>query len=466
MPEPPRPRRDIPVKPPPWRLRARGFVVEIHIRRLPAIALRAAALLALLLSDACGPRNLDGGGKPAGPPGSQALTWPPALASSADSSLCVATSASPLPQALPLSMDVPAGKMVWAHFVLPVAAGERPWQVQVTVGAGGGQTQGSAPPYWVGVSDYLSGCWQWSGPHEVSSTAALDTTVLRRRYCDSGGAIHAMVATLQPAGADALSIADVRLLHAGAEVTDARARLEENLRAVKLLQGGDDGGCSFAVIGDTRSGDAVYKALLGQIEASGVDFIVHLGDLVYHGYAEEYEAYQELIDAVPLPIIPVRGNHEIVSGAANFAIYIGAEAWTFDFGGCRFVGIDNGDGAFDNLALTTAKDAIGGNLPTFVFFHMPPPVEPWAVHSMKSDANGGRWGELKGILTQGDVRAVFMGHIHLHDEMQISGIPFVLSGAGGSPLARQYKFGIKEFGFHLVHVDQGEASWQWVPLAD
>lgn len=449
-----------------WRLRARGFVVEIHIRRIPAIGTRALCFGALLLAAACAQSGAPAGLGEGRPPEGPALNWPPAVASNLDSSLCVATSASPLPQALPLSLEVPAGKLVWAHFALPVASDMRPWQVQVTVGAAGsgGQTEGSSAPYWVGVSDYVKGCWQWAGPHTVSSTTALDTTVLRRRYCDGGGQIHVMVATLQRVSEGRLGILDVRLYAAGPAVTDARARLDENLRAVRLLQGGDDGVFSFAVLGDTRSGDAVFTKLLSQIEASGADFIIHLGDLVYHGYSGEFEAYQELIDAVPMPLIAVRGNHEIASGTATFAHYIGAEDWTFDYGGCRFVGLDNGDGKFDDLALQTAKDAIGGNRPTFLCFHMPPPVEPWAAHSMKTDANGGGWGQLEGMLTQGDIRAVFVGHIHLRDEMQIDGIPFVISGAGGSPLATQYKFGVKEFGFYLVDVDHGSASWHWVPL--
>lgn len=366
---------------------------------------------------------------------------------------------------MPLVLQLEPGALAWAHFSLPVAAGERPAQVRVTAGEGSaGQTAALTPAFWIGVSDYVEGRWQWEGPVTGGSSVDLDTTVLRKRYCDKTGAVHVIVASLQTGEAQKLGILDVRLLPAGPEAADARARLAENLRAVEALRGGEDGEFSFAAIGDTRSGDAVFSKLLEQIETSGAEFVVHLGDLVARGTAEEYEAYQELIDKFPLPLIPVRGNHEIASGTANFIEYIGAEHWTFDYGGYRFVGIDNGDGKFDDLALHTVKEAIGANLPTFICFHMPPPVEPWVAHSMKTDANGGGWSALQGTLTQGDVRAVFVGHLHLHDEMLIDGIPFIISGGGGSPLALQYKFGVKEFGFYLVEVDRSNVSWRWVPL--
>jgi hypothetical protein len=42
---------------------------------------------------------------------------------------------------------------------------------------------------------------------------------------------------------------------------------------------------------------------------------------------------------------------------------------------------------------------------------------------MSSDGDGGRGGEVMKAVRQAGVTAVFMGYIHLYDEMKIDGIP-------------------------------------------
>jgi putative FmdB family regulatory protein len=59
--------------------------------------------------------------------------------------------------------------------------------------------------------------------------------------------------------------------------------------------------------------------------------------------------------------------------------------------------------------------------------------------------------------------AVFMGHIHLYDEANVDGVPYIISAGAGAPLYN-FGFGKVEYGFTLVHVGQQGVSWDWVPL--
>jgi hypothetical protein len=98
-----------------------------------------------------------------------------------------------------------------------------------------------------------------------------------------------------------------------------------------------------------------------------------------------------------------------------------------------------------------------------VAFHEPPYYGPWVVHATKTDADGGRSGEVMAALKAAHADGVFMGHIHLYDEVDVDGIPYIVSGAAGAPLYN-FGFGRAEYGFVLMHVGPQGVSWDWVPL--
>lgn len=235
---------------------------------------------------------------------------------------------------------------------------------------------------------------------------------------------------------------------------------------------------SFVVIGDSRSGDAVFTSLLSQINAyaashSGAGrplFVLHTGDIVPSGKSAEWANFSDMRSALTLPMVFVRGNHELKSGAgaADYANYIGANQWSFDFGGCRFVGLDNAAGSFGTDAaayLSSTLDAGPAWQHAFVLFHEPPPVGRWQAHSMHDDAHGGNSAGVLAAIGDRHVSAVFLGHIHLYDEMDIGGVPYIISAGGGAPLYGYLGFGKAEHGFVVVHVAQSGVTWDWVPLS-
>ena len=84
---------------------------------------------------------------------------------------------------------------------------------------------------------------------------------------------------------------------------------------------------------------------------------------------------------------------------------------------------------------------------------------------MNFDDENGRGTEMHEQLKRGGVKAVFLGHIHLHDHMHYDGIDYYISGASGAPLYRNYGFGRAEYGLLLVRVTPDQVEYEWVVLA-
>ena len=264
---------------------------------------------------------------------------------------------------------------------------------------------------------------------------------------------------------------------------------QANIAAIEAMAPPANGDFSLIVVGDSRSGDAVFAKLVTQIDTyiaghSGPArplFVLHTGDIVPSGKSSEWEAYARLRSALIVPVVHVRGNHEIAApgGAANYQRLVGATDWAFDFAGCRFIGVDDSMGRFNRDSVSflraqlgldegsAARASAGQSVPRrrFVLFHEPPAVGRWMVHAMATDAGGGRGGEVRAAIKEGGVSAVFLGHIHLYDEIDIDVIPYIISGGGGASLDSSVGFGRIEPGFVVVHVSPRKLSWEWVPLA-
>ena len=195
-------------------------------------------------------------------------------------------------------------------------------------------------------------------------------------------------------------------------------------------------------------------------------FVVNVGDFVNRGTTNQYNHYAASINGFDIPLLNVAGNHDIMSGKSVYRNYIGELNWFFDYGSYRFVALDNSSGAFTDDAVAFAYKYITNEKPCFVFFHCPPPYERWKVHSMGGTMKSPRTAELMSIIDSTRPSAVFMGHIHLYDEMTIDGIPFIISGGGGAELNARYKIGTPEHGFIVVHVRSAGITHEWVGLTE
>ena len=240
--------------------------------------------------------------------------------------------------------------------------------------------------------------------------------------------------------------------------------LDQNIKAILAKQRGLSQGFDFVVIGDNREGAEVFNRLYKLARTFNPLFIIHTGDLVNEGQVIEYENYQRLIASGDIPILHLPGNHDVRYGSENYHKFIGNLNWVFDLGDYRFIGLDNATGKFTEEAIAFARENLTGEKVCLVAFHRPPAVGRWAVHAMTDDQKGGNGGSVMNLIKKAKVPMVFMGHIHLFDEMDMAGTKYIISAGGGTKLYGKYNFGKPEFGFVLVQVKPTGISHQWVPL--
>ncbi len=78
---------------------------------------------------------------------------------------------------------------------------------------------------------------------------------------------------------------------------------------------------------------------------------------------------------------------------------------------------------------------------------------------------GGHGEEMASLVEEARVPYVFLGHIHLYDEIDRKGTKYVISAGGGALLYGQYGFGKPEYGIVVVHLSPSGITHEWIPLS-
>lgn len=213
----------------------------------------------------------------------------------------------------------------------------------------------------------------------------------------------------------------------------------------------------FAVIGDAEpgrfrlwrwlfnhGGRGAFERLLTQAAREPVDFVIQLGDMVSRGTPKLFARFLQILERVrpAAPYLTVLGNHDRESphGRSDSSLYrrlFGAPDYRFDHGGVRFVVLDTSGFGVDSSRLEWLDRALDAPGPKIVFTHVPPWwLRPWTDFKGMRGVAGFRRGarEFGRILERHGVQRVYLGHIHGLGSQHISGVRYVLSGGGGSPL--------------------------------
>lgn len=205
---------------------------------------------------------------------------------------------------------------------------------------------------------------------------------------------------------------------------------------------------TFAVVGDTRDGDAVWARIAGSIDPDA-SFVVHLGDYVPQGGSDA--EWVRFFDAgAPIlrraAIVPVLGNHELIAPGGRelyldrFAIAgpAGGAFQVLEHEGVRILALDSnapigpGSEQFRFAERELARAEAEGSLRGLVV----------AIHH--GPFSSGRHGEFEPLHTNGlldamrraHVDLIVSGHDHMYERGEVDGLRYVVSGGGGSPLYR------------------------------
>lgn len=222
---------------------------------------------------------------------------------------------------------------------------------------------------------------------------------------------------------------------------------------------------TFCAVADTQtSKPAVPKEVtrreIGEMELLDPNFVIASGDMI-RGYTgdealvhKEWDAHLELTNALPMPFVPVAGNHDIW-GWDSRQIYrdrIGPTAFSFDYGNAHFIALDTEE-PLHMATLSPAQiswleedlqslQAHGGATHIFMFMHKPIWVPRYQSNFME---------KILPLVKKYPVRAIFAGHEHLYRVDSIEGVEckfFVIGGGGGNLLVGP---GLGGF-HHFVHV--------------
>ena len=252
----------------------------------------------------------------------------------------------------------------------------------------------------------------------------------------------------------------------------------------------------FAILGDIHvgspAGEVMARAAIEDINKSGADLTIQLGDLADHGTRDEFALAAKVMSGLAMPWEVVTGNHDMysteeerLSGREYFSEHFGREpdGHMIEHKGHRFVLLDSAEeiaspfapyslvtgefmdgngGAIVRGAFTTpqheilADVAAPRSVPAFVFLHHPtqpftsfPPI----VFGLR-DADTGR---LHAVCDSGNVYGVFAGHTHRN---KVSGrlgqVPVTEVG-----IPRDYPFG-----YGLVDVTPGGYAYNFHQISN
>ncbi|HYO61997.1 MAG TPA: metallophosphoesterase, partial [Actinomycetota bacterium] len=252
----------------------------------------------------------------------------------------------------------------------------------------------------------------------------------------------------------------------------------------------------FGILGDLHIGsqlaEPLVRAAIADLNASGAELVVQLGDITDQGKQEQFELAARLLDDLQMPVATMMGNHDVLAlgdidltGRGFYSASFGREAdgLLLEHEGWRFAVLDSAThlaspftafdlvtGSFVDLpggavvrgSLTVPQHEILADLaepgapPAFVFLHHPPQPYggfPPILFGLR-DADSGR---LHAVADSGNVWGVFAGHTHRNAiTRRLGRVPAVEVG-----IPRDFPFG-----YALVDVSPAGYSYRFVQVSD
>ncbi len=211
----------------------------------------------------------------------------------------------------------------------------------------------------------------------------------------------------------------------------------------------------FAVAGDSRDNPAIYRRLLAAVAADEVAFLVHTGDLVGRGTADQWAAFEPLMADFPLPFYPVPGNHDGLDGKLDgYLASSGAPAahYSFDYGPVHLTLADSHNGGIGAGELAWLRDDLSATAqPVKMVFVHHPPFDPDGTDHIMAYGNQA----FMDLMAEQGVDYVFAGHIHAYAQAEREGVTYIITGGAGAPL---YSADHPQAFYHYLRVlIQGEA---------
>ncbi len=208
-------------------------------------------------------------------------------------------------------------------------------------------------------------------------------------------------------------------------------------------------GDTFLVMGDSRSGDAIYKTIVNTIASSfsSSDCLVHTGDMIVTpGKRKQWTSFMDITAPVAavMPWYGVVGNHDVDSIVSqqmyqDVMNLPGNELYySFDRLNCHFIVLDTmipgQEWGITGAQLAWLRNDLEAYAASaqylFVFTH-----RTLFPQGSKAGLNLSNADELHQLFQQHGVNMVFSGDEHEYYTYKRDSITYVVTGGGGAPLA-------------------------------
>ncbi|MFN2593838.1 MAG: metallophosphoesterase [Actinomycetota bacterium] len=252
----------------------------------------------------------------------------------------------------------------------------------------------------------------------------------------------------------------------------------------------------FGILADMHIGsphaETAVRAAIGDLNRSGAELVVQLGDITDHGDLGEFETAQSILAELEMPYLTMMGNHDVMSfeeerltGREYFERFFNRvpDGVLHEHKGIRFAVLDSVEHAMSpfppfNLVTGAFESGQGGAIvrgafsvpqheilaevaapgapPAFVFLHHPPqPFSsfPPILFGLR-DVDSGR---LHATVDSGNVWGVFAGHTHRNARPRAFDKVVVQEVA----IPRDYPFG-----YALVDVTDNGFAYRFLQLSD
>lgn len=252
----------------------------------------------------------------------------------------------------------------------------------------------------------------------------------------------------------------------------------------------------FGILGDAHIGsplaEPLVRAAIADLNASGAELVIQLGDVTDHGNASEFERAQMVFGDLQVPWITMMGNHDVWSyeeqelkGREYFERHFGRppDGTMMEHKGVRFAVLDSAEhsaspfgpfnlvtgafmegrgGAIVRGSLSApqhdilAEIATPGTSPAFIFMHHPPqPFTsfPPVLFGLRDEDSG----RIHAVTDSGNVWGVFAGHTHRNAVSH----PFGDVPSLEIAIPRDYPFG-----YALVDVTESGYAYRFLQISD
>jgi predicted phosphodiesterase len=229
-------------------------------------------------------------------------------------------------------------------------------------------------------------------------------------------------------------------------------------------------------------------AAIAWINMSGVELVIHLGDITADGIEApgQFDTARTVLAALKAPLLCVPGNHDIgdnpVPGLAagekpfdpamlaRFHAAFGPDRWAHDAAGWKLIGLNamifgTATNAEAAQAAWLAGVLDGHDGPIGLFLH-----KPWYREALEDSERHGRYVPLEtrralaALFTGRDLRFIASGHTHQLREHHADGIDhvWVASTAFIIPDTMQEAIGTKRVGFSLLTLEEDGHRFDYV----